>query len=233
VLANGGSSRVNPNDEIRRRILKYFYDRNASATSRKGKKGSAVKISDAKRELKAQHGLTQQQVMANLTYLISNDWIATSDVEKTFSVKGGTVPSTTTFYEITARGIDKIEGGSQFEPTDRYAGINITATGSNTITLGDGNVVNADYRVLHSELDGLKHAVAASGGLSEAQKLDLAADIETMKDQLAKPKPNVGVLRQLWSGLNSLATLDGVAGAYDRARALVVAVLESTSGGPM
>jgi len=60
---------VNPNDEIRRKILEYFYGRNSSATSRKGKKGSAVKISDAKRELKARHGLSQQQVMTNLTYL--------------------------------------------------------------------------------------------------------------------------------------------------------------------
>jgi acid phosphatase family membrane protein YuiD len=73
---------MNPNDEIRRQILQYFYDRNATATSRMGKKGSAVKISDAKRELKARHGHTQQQVMANLTYLISNGWITTIGIEK-------------------------------------------------------------------------------------------------------------------------------------------------------
>ena len=41
----------NPNDAIRQHILRYFYDRNAQATSRFGKKGSAVKISDVKREL--------------------------------------------------------------------------------------------------------------------------------------------------------------------------------------
>ncbi len=221
---------MNPNDEIRRQVLQYFYDRNASATSRMGKKGSAVKISDAKRELKARHGLGQQQVMANLTYLISNGWIRTIGIEKTVAVKGGTVPSTTTFYEITARGIDKIAGGSQFEPKDRYAGINISATGSNIITLGDGNVVNAEYRLLHDELESLKQAAAASGALSDSQKLDVAADIETMKDQLAKSRPRVGVLRQLWTGLNSLATIDGVAGAYERVQALVVGFLQSNAG---
>jgi hypothetical protein len=31
-----------PNNEIRRRMLRYFYDRNA--TSNRGKKGSAVRI---------------------------------------------------------------------------------------------------------------------------------------------------------------------------------------------
>jgi hypothetical protein len=114
---------VNPNDEIRRQILRYFYDRNANATSRMGKKGSAVKISDARRELKEQYGLKQQQVMSNLTYLIDNGWIKTVDIQKTVIVKGGTIPQTTTFYEIASKGIDKIEGGSQFEPKDRYSGI--------------------------------------------------------------------------------------------------------------
>ena len=47
---------MNPNDNIREQILQYFYDRNAAATSRTGKKGSAVKISDVKRELKQRHG---------------------------------------------------------------------------------------------------------------------------------------------------------------------------------
>jgi hypothetical protein len=48
------------NTEIRRIMLQYFYDRNKNATSARGKKGSAVKISDVKKELKAAHDLTQQ-----------------------------------------------------------------------------------------------------------------------------------------------------------------------------
>ena len=44
---------MNPNDEIRMQILQYFYDRNKNATSQYGKKGSAVKIRDVKKELKA------------------------------------------------------------------------------------------------------------------------------------------------------------------------------------
>jgi hypothetical protein len=59
------------NNEIRTIMLQYFYDRNKDATSARGKKGSAVKISDVKKELKAARGLTQQEVQSNLTYLIS------------------------------------------------------------------------------------------------------------------------------------------------------------------
>jgi len=55
------------NNDIRTVMLRYFYDRNRNATSSRGKKGSSVKISDVKRELKASHSLSQQQVQSNLT----------------------------------------------------------------------------------------------------------------------------------------------------------------------
>jgi hypothetical protein len=140
---------TNPNDQIRTQILGYFYLRNHDATSRFGKRGSAVKIRDVKAELKALHGLSPQQVMSNLTYLIDRGWVKTVDQEKTVSTsRGPTVPSVVTFYEITAQGIERIEGPSQFEPPDRYPGINISATGANVITLGDGNYVNVEYEQL-------------------------------------------------------------------------------------
>src|SRR6266702_6278333 len=99
------------NTEIRRIMLEYFYDRNKNATSARGKKGSAVRISDIKKDLKTGHDLTQQEVQSNLTYLISQGWVEEDTVQKSFTAPGGTViPSTTSFYRITAAGIDKIEG---------------------------------------------------------------------------------------------------------------------------
>jgi hypothetical protein len=202
----------NPRDAIREQILRYFYDRNANATSRFGKKGSAIKISDVKAELKARHGLTQQQVMANLTYLIDRGWVKTVEETKTVSTaRGTTVPSVVTYYEVSAKGIDRIEGGSEFQPRDRYPGINIQATGSNVITLGDGNVVRAEYRQLFNELTQLKEAVSNSDELTDADKLSLSVDIESLRDQLAKAEPNRGVIRQLWSGIDKAAALAGLA----------------------
>src|SRR5215467_7776271 len=110
---------MNPNDGVRKQILQYFYDRNRDATSQRGKKGSAIKISDVKRELKGSYGLSQQSVISNLTYLIDRGWVNEEEVQKTIIVKGGTIPSTVTWYKISALGIDKIEGGSEFEPKDR------------------------------------------------------------------------------------------------------------------
>lgn len=71
---------MNPNDAIRKQILQYFYDRNHGATSQRGKKGSAMKISDVKRELKAKYGLSQQSVISNLTYLIDRGWVKKEEV---------------------------------------------------------------------------------------------------------------------------------------------------------
>jgi len=201
---------TNPNDVPRAQILRYFYDRNANATSRDGKKGSAVKIGDVKRELKERYGLTQAQVMSNLTYLIDRKWIETFGVEKTLIVPGGTIPSVAKWYEITAAGIDKIEGESEFAPRDRYAGINIQATGSNVIAAGNGNIVNVDHSQLFAELSKLKEAVSESDELSEAQKLDIAVDIETLNAQLAKANPDVDVTERLWARIEKAATMAGL-----------------------
>jgi hypothetical protein len=203
---------VNPNDEIRRQILRYFYDRNASATSKTGKKGTAAKISDVKADLKALHGLTQQLVMSNLTYLTDMKWVKTFEIQKQFEAKGGTtIPSSVTWYEITAAGIDKIDGESEFTSPSRFEGVNIQATGTNVITMGDGNVVNIDHRELHAGLNTLRDGLTAAQELTETQKLEVVADIESLKDQLAKSAPNPTVVKTLWSGIDKAAAIAGLA----------------------
>lgn len=216
---------MNPKDAVRNQILRYFYDRNDGATSRFGKRGYAIKISDMRKDLKALHALTQQQVISNLTYLIDRGWVNVANVEKTVQVKGGTVPSTVTWYEISAQGIDKIEGDSEFNPVERYPGINITATGTNVITLGDGNVVNAAFKELHQQLDTLKEAMIKSDDFAESEKLDIAADIESIKDQLAKAKPNKTVISQLWSGIRGVVTAGELVQLVGQATPLIARVL--------
>ena len=216
---------LNPNDQIRKQILRYFYERNESATSKFGKKGSAVKISDVKRDLKARFGLSQEQVMSNLTYLIDKGWVKTVDIQKTVTVKGGTIPSTVTWYEIAAPGIDAFEENSDFQQVLRYEGININATGSNIITLGDGNVVNAKFEELHHSLTNLKSAIAESTSLTEEQKLDMSVDIESIKDQLVKTKPNKPIIGHLWSGLEKAAAVAGLIEAVENVRPFIQSLL--------
>lgn len=215
---------MNPNDEIRGQILQWFYDRNTNATSQYGKKGSATKISDVKKGLKELCGLKQSEVMSNLTYLIDKGWINKTESEKTIQVRGGTVPSTVTWYEISSAGIDKIEGESEFQENTRYAGININATGSNIITLGDGNVVNAQYEDLHTELSNLKEVVAASS-LDESQKLDVSVDIESIKDQLAKTDPDKTTIGHLWKRVQEIAKVGGFLDAVTKLTPMIMCLL--------
>lgn len=192
------------NNEPRRIILQYFYDRNQNATSARGKKGFAVKISDIRKELKASYDLSQQVVMSNLNYLISQGWVDEITIEKSVPLRTGTVvPQSTSFYKITAAGIDKIEGPGEFT-TDKFKGIRIEATGQNIITVGDGNQVNAKFQDAASALVELKEALLASRTVSEARKLDLVSDIDTIQSQLAKETPSRSIISAAWDTLRKL-----------------------------
>jgi len=203
------------NDDIRRLMLQYFYDRNKNATSSMGKRGSAVKISDIKKELKEQHGLTQQEVQSNLTYLISQGWVEEKSVEKQVRARGGTViPSVTTYYQISAAGIDKIEGPGEFT-MPKFHGININATGQNIITLGDGNQINAEFSDLGQALVELRDAITQSEA-PEQQKMSLVADIDTIQSQLAKPEPSRGIIAAAWDSVKGAAAIGGCAALVER-----------------
>ena len=201
-------------------MLQYFYDRNKNATSARGKKGSAVKISAVKKELKASHGLTQQEVQSNLTYLISQGWVEEDTVEKSFTAPGGTViPSSTSFYKITAAGIDKIEGPGEFT-IPKFHGIKIEATGQNIITLGDGNQINAKFSDLGQSLAELREAITGSEA-PEAEKMGLVADIDTIQSQLAKPEPNRGIIKSAWETVKAAAAINGCTALVTKAAGLI------------
>jgi hypothetical protein len=194
------------NTEIRQILLHYFYDRNRNATSARGKKGSAVKISDVKRELKAIHNLTQREIQSNLTYLLSQGWVEEVTVEKEFQTPRGTVmPAVTSFFQITAAGIDKIEGPGEFT-MPKFHGIKIEATGQNIITLGDGNQINAQFGELGTALADLRKGITSSQA-PEADKMNWVADIETVQSQLAKPTPNRGIIAAAWQAIKGAAVI--------------------------
>lgn len=224
-MAKQKAARIPPsNTEIRRIMLRYFYDRNKNATSARGKNGSAVKISDVKKELKTASGLMQQEVQSNLTYLISQGWVEEDTVEKSFTAPGGTlIPSSTCFYKITAAGIDKIEGPGEFT-MPKFHGIKIEATGQNIITLGDGNQINAKFGDLGKSLAELRDAITQSEA-PDAHKMDLVADIDTIQSQLAKPEPNRGIVKAAWETVKGAATINGCVALVHKVSELIVGLL--------
>jgi len=211
---------VPSDEEIRRLMLRYFYDRNKNATSMMGKKGSAVKTSDLKSQLKAAHGLSQQQVQSNLTYLLSQGWVEEKPIAKTFTPKGGSVVSSVTnYYIITAAGIDKIDGPGEFT-MDRFHGVKIEATGQNIITVGDGNQVDAKFGNIGEALAELRKAITAAE-IGEAEKLAYVADIETIQSQLAKPAPNRSIIAAAWETVKGAAAINGCSALVTKVAVLI------------
>lgn len=197
------------NDQIRKLMLEYFYERNKHATSSMGKKGSAVKISCLKSDLKRLHGLKSQEVQSNLTYLISQGWIEPIELEKQVRTpQGMLIPSTTKYYQITAQGIDKIEGPGEFT-VPRFQGINIQATGQNIITLGDGNQINAQFSDLGNLLVELRNEII-NADIPEEEKMAVIPDIDTIQAQLAKPTPDKNIIKLTWERLKELSRISGL-----------------------
>ena len=191
-------------------MLQYFYERNQNSTSEKGKKGSHVKISDVKSELKEKHGLTQSQVASQLTYLISSGWVTKVSDERSFTTKGGAqIPRSQEWYVITADGIDRIEGeSSAFMRQSPYSNVNITAVNS-AVQLGDGNVVNESFVGLAEELAQLGKTISASD-LSDEEKMSAIAEIETINGQLAKASPSKEIIKIAWETLNNGKAAEGL-----------------------
>ena len=213
------------NNEIRGIMLQYFYDRNSVATSARGKKGYAIKISDIRKELKARYGLSQQEVMSNLNYLLSQGWVEEDKVEKSVPLPTGTViPQSTSFYKITAAGIDKIEGPGEFT-MDKFKGIKIEATGQNIITVGDGNQVNAKFQDAAGALVDLKQSLLQSTTVSEGQKLDIVADIDSIQSQLAKERPNPTIIKGAWESVKKLDKVLGLTEKVSNVAALLAPFL--------
>ena len=148
--------------------------------------------------------------MSNLNYLLSQGWVEEEKVEKSVPLPSGTViPNTTSYYKIAAAGIDKIEGPGEFT-MDKFKGIKIDATGQNIITVGDGNQVNADYQDAAGALVELKEALLKSTAITEAQKLDAVADVDSIQSQLAKSSPNPAVIKGSWEAVRTLDTVAGL-----------------------
>lgn len=213
-------------NQLREIILKYLFNRNKKASSRMGKNGSYVKISDLKSELKKSNSLKQAEVIGNLNYLISQGWVEEKIVEKMFVTKQGhSIPSETEYYCITADGIDKIDGPSIFTK-DRFAGIKIEATGQNIITLGNGNQINVKYQKNAEALNELRIAITKCEEIDASTKLEMVSDIDTIQDQLAKSIPNKTVVKALWENVNRAASIASLTDVFVKVSPFIISLFQ-------
>ena len=186
-------------DQIRREVIQWFYERNKSGRAAPG-------ILDACKGIKGKFGHTTPVVKEHLTYLLDLGYVRKDTMMIRLTTGATTRDQPRISYRIAAKGIEYVEGKSQFSDRERYPGININATGGSSVVMGDGNVVNSSNRPLYDELNRLLRAVADSSELDDAAKFEASVNVETIKDQLALSTPDRTIVAQAWGVVRESAT---------------------------
>lgn len=205
------------NDEIRKKILEFLDQKRKKARSLKSIQAT---VTDIKTGLKVD-GISQGEVVINLDYLVQNDWVKEEIERKTFRTpKGFEVPSESRHYRLSDAGIKFIEGGSVFDNSNTFSGINVTNMGGVTI-VGNNNIVRNEYFDIFQTLDRLENGVKLSDKCTDEQKLNAIADIRTIKDQLLKPTPNKDIIKAAMNTLMFLSSIPGLIDLFNQAQHLI------------
>jgi hypothetical protein len=195
-------------DACMKAILKFLYDVHESARSRKNNRASISELKQALKKL----GYKEQEIVSKLDFLIEAGWIKVEKDEYEFTTpRGFTRKGDKEYYKISDTGITYFAGPSEFQRVEKsISGININNINGMTI-VGDNNyVVNKQYLDLYRSLSSLSEVVRTSEQLTDTEKLSYVKDIETIKDQLAKPSPDKGIIQMAWEKLKPLATVSGI-----------------------
>lgn len=211
------------NDEIRELILRDLYQMHKNARSLKTARKS---ISELKRQLK-RCGLREREIVSNLDFLILSGWVnVEKEITEFKTPKGFVKQQVKDYFKISDIGIGYFEGTSKFQRVEKsFAGINTTNIGG-VIVLGNGNtIVNTNYLDLYRRLSLLSEVTRKSDQLPDAEKLDYVAEIETIKSQLMKPKPDKNIIKRAWEKLKPLATVAGVASFFAQVAELIGALI--------
>jgi hypothetical protein len=208
---------MNPNDEIRDAILRHLYEVHAKAPS---PPKAAIKITELQKAMRAQ-GIKRDQVGGNLDYLLDTGYAVAVVENRTFQTSAGTTQnSASRTYKISHTGVDLIERASLFQQQPTGQQINVTNVGGVTV-VGDHNVVSTRYADLSQSLSDLRQQILDTNAITETEKLNAVADIDTIRSQLQKPEPDASLIKRAWQGVEAAATTAGAIDAVTKIATLV------------
>ena len=205
-------------DEIRESILKYFYD---AWKNPRGMESHKLMISKICSDLK-EKGIEKKYVIRNLHYLIETKWVVEEIKESQYITVKMRIPTEKKTYYISQNGIDFFDKPSKFQKTNPLAGVNMGNVVNSVIILGDNNYVRNENKVLGESLGKFGNQIRLSSELSDDEKIDYQAEINTIKSQLAKINPDKGIIEKSWNILKKgVATIGGIAGVYNTVKPLI------------
>jgi len=213
---------MNPDDDIRDKILRFLYERHKMT---KGITKIPIGIRDLQSALRSSYGFKQHEVSSNLDYLIQVGWVKEVVRERSFKTpKGMELSQEQIKYKISDVGINHLEAGTMFSRADSSKNVNITNIHGVTV-VGDGNIVNTQFTDLSRALDELDRAISQARDLTDIQKLDAAADLSTIRAQIAKKNPDKTIVTTAWKSLEGLATIATLAEAAHKVGELIAGLL--------
>lgn len=198
-------------DQLRVKVLAYFYN---AYKSPRGMSSYKIPIGDATSDLKNQ-GIERKDALRAMIYLLETQWLKKETEESQFYTGKQTVTNKKDFYKISSDGIDYFEGLSQFRRENKLAGVNITNL-QGVVSIGDNNFIQNEFSDLFRLLDCMGKQLRISQELDDQEKINYQADIETIKAQLVKPKPDKEIVGKAWNALKGIATIGGVVGFYEK-----------------
>ena len=200
-------------DQIREKILRALHRIYTSARSRDSQ---LVGIRDLSAEVKTElPEIKEKQVFPNTEFLVQNGYVEEVEVKNFYAESkfGNSKPSIK--YRLSKDGLAYFEHGSKFDKSSVFAGIGDITGDGNTIVIGNRNnitsLASAQYEDGHRLTEDLRRHVNALGELSDDQKISVQSDLETIKSQLAKQQPDVGILQKAKDNIAFLADIVAVA----------------------
>lgn len=140
--------------------------------------------------------------------------------ETPFTIPGRGVTTKSIEFCISEKGIDYFEGPSRFRKLPNAPGINVNNV-QNVVVIGDRNLVRASFEAHYRELDLLEQALSLTDRISDEEKVDYGAEIETIKAQLAKSSPDKGIIHKAWTVLSGLSKIPALFELVERVRKLI------------
>jgi len=210
----------NPNDEIREAILKWLYAIHEKA---RGIKSTGIGMRNLKQALKSQ-GFKEPEIVRNLDYLTQTKWVLIEEKEFPLRRGGATINVKNVTYKISEKGINHFQGPSKFQTVHKFENINVMNMQGITV-IGEDNIVYSQHADLFRRLDILDTEIQKSTQLTDPDKLSAHADVETIKSQLGKPKPDRDILKTAWKGIEAAATVAGIVGLCQTIWPFIAALL--------
>lgn len=211
------------NDEVFVAILRALEQHRAKARSDKHLDARLSSIKASLRETGLE--ISQQQIVGALDYLRDGGYVKITSKIKSVALshttaaksiaksRGMKLPTAQKFeitlYRITQKGIDHLNGKTSFSKETYKPSISVNAENS-VVIIGNQNTVEANAKLIE-QLSELEQTISESGKLNVKVRQEVVADIETIKQQMAKTSPSKKVISLLWGGIEKAAAISGAA----------------------